>query len=347
MKHFIPILLCLLSFTSNAQKIQKLNAEIKYGFIIPHAEDLRAVSNTNPIGIQLTYSQMQLSKEAYEICNCFFDWGVQLNFHDFNNPDVLGQAFSVSTFIEPILVRLKNINISLRSGIGTSYLTRVYDEEDNPENQFFSSPLSFLIYLQPRLNFQISESLDGNLSLFYNHISNGGQSQPNRGMNYPMLGAGVTYYFDRQPFPEHAPKKLKSGMKYYAEIFSTQRKSEFREGRDWVVGVGAGAYHAVSGINALGLGGEFINDQSLNQSEEIGNGFIAAPFISHHFLFGRFEFAQRFAYYASKPDNYTTNNFYQRYIIQYRVWEGLHLGASLKTHAHVAENIDMRLQWKF
>ncbi|MBS9525169.1 acyloxyacyl hydrolase [Litoribacter ruber] len=347
MKHFIAIFISLLSFTTHAQTVQKLNAEIKYGFIIPHAEDLRPVSSTNPIGLQLTYSQMGLSQEAYEVCNCFFDWGVQLNFHDFNNRDILGQAISVSTFFEPILARWDKMNFSIRGGIGTSYLTRVYDEQDNPENQFFSAPLSFLIYLQPRLNFQISESWDGNLSLFYNHISNGGQSQPNRGMNYPMLGGGATYYFDRQPFPDYSPKRVKGGVRYYAEVFSTQRKSEMREGRDWVLGFGAGAYHPVSGINALGLGGELAHDQSLNQAEEVGEGFIAAPFISHHFLFGRFEFAQRFAYYASKPDNYTSNNFYQRYILQYRVWEGLHLGASLKSHAHVAENIDVRVQWKF
>jgi hypothetical protein len=348
LQYLLCSVLTLLVFSSgSAQVIEKLNAEIKYGVIIPHSEELQAFA-TNPLGIQLSYSQLSMEKDAWEICNCFFDWGVQLSYHNFNNPAVLGHALSASTFFEPILIKGKAGSFSLRNGIGVSYLNRVYHEENNPQNTFFSAPISFLLYVQPRYNFPISENLDGNISLIFNHISNGGQSQPNRGMNYPMLGAGVTYYLNkRQDFPDFQRTKIKQRRVFYSELFATQRKSEFREGRDWVLGVGLGGYQVLTGWNALGLGGEFARDQSLGQTSDLMDGFIAAPFVSHHFLFGRFEFAQRFAYYASRPEGYTDSNFFQRYIIQYRVWEGLHFGASLKSHGHVAENIDLRLQWKF
>jgi len=332
---------------ASAQVVQKFNLETHYGFIIPHAEELVPISNTNPIGFQFSYSRMGLSKEAWEVCNCFFEWGFQFNYHDFNNPSVLGRAYTTSTFFEPILFRQDKWNLSIRSGIGLSYLTQVYHEETNPENTFFSAPLSFLLFVQPKLNYRLTENLDGNLSVVYNHISNGGQSQPNRGMNYPMVGLGVTYFPNRMDFPSFSPKSLTRGMRYYAEVFGTRRQNPVRDDREFALGVGVGAYHTLTEINALGLGGEFIQDQSLNLAFEDESGFIAAPFVSHHLLFGRFEFAQRFAYYAAKPEGYNDHTFYQRYILQYRVWQGLHLGASLKTHGHVAENVDIRMQWKF
>lgn len=333
---------------SYAQTIDQFGLEGQYGIIIPHAVDLRGISSSNPYGIQLGYSRLNASKESWEVCNCFYYLGLQLSVHDFGNPDILGQANTISGFFEPILLSGKSWDITLKSGMGLSYLTRVFDEETNPENLFFSSPLSFLIFLQPKLNYQLSDKLDVNVSLLYNHISNGGQRQPNRGINYPMVGVGLSYVLDRQKLPQYEPYEEAKNWNYYVDVFGTNRKTGIGDQRRYLLGTSAGAYYKFFPISALGGGLELYNDQSLiGEDENFFGGFIAAPYAAHHFTFGRFSFSQRFAYYLQKPSGYIDNTFYQRYIIQYGFMNNLQLGVGLKVHGHVAENIDFRLGWKF
>lgn len=343
----LPVIIFIFSGVS-AQTIDKFGLEGQYGFIIPHAVDLQDISTSNPIGIQMSYSRLNTSRSSWEVCNCFHYLGLQLSIQDFGNPDVLGQANSLTGFFEPILFSGNRWEFTLRSGIGFTYLTRVFDAEDNPENLFFSSPLSFLVFLQPKVNYRLTEQLDLNLSMVYNHISNGGQNQPNRGMNYPMVGLGFSYVVDRQKLPHYESERQTKQWHPYIDIFSTNRKTGEGDQRKYLFGTSAGAYYQFFPISALGAGVEAYNDQSLiNENEDFFNGFIAAPYVSHHFTFGRFSFNQRFAYYLQKPTGYIDESFYQRYIIQYSIFENIQLGMGLKVHGHVAENIDFRLGWKF
>lgn len=344
---FLPVIIFAYIKTS-AQTMDKFGLEGQYGFIISHAEDLQNISTSNPFGIQLSYSRMNTTKSSWEVCNCFHYLGLQLSIQDFGNAEVLGQANSLTGFFEPILFSGKSWEFNIKSGIGFTYLTRVYDAEGNPENLFFSSPLSFLVFLQPKVNYRISDQLDLNFSLIYNHISNGGQSQPNRGMNYPMVGLGMSYILDRQKLPNYTSDQVMKKWNPYLDIFSTNRKTGDGDQRRYLYGVTAGSYYQFYPISALGGGLEVYNDQSLiDDSEGFFDGFIAAPYASHHFTFGRFSFNQRFAYYLQKPSGYIDQSFYQRYIIQYGILENIQLGMGLKVHGHVAENIDFRLGWKF
>jgi len=352
MKYFLIAGFVLMFFMnsvmeSSAQTIDRFGLEGQYGFIIPHAVDLRGISSTNPYGVQLSYARLNAARERWEVCNCFYYLGLQLSVHDFGNAEILGQANTVSGFFEPILLSGKAWDFTFKSGMGLTYLTRVYDEETNPENQFFSHPLSFLIFLQPTLNYHLSEHLDLNVSMIYNHISNGGQRQPNRGINYPMLGLGLSYVIDRQKLPQYEPYKETEKWNYYVDLFGTNRKTGEGDQRKYLLGLSAGTYYRFFPISALGGGLEVYNDRSLTgEDENFFGGFIAAPYASHHFTFGKFSFSQRFAYYLEKPSGYTHHSFYQRYIIQYGLIKNLQLGVGLKVHGHVAENIDFRLGWK-
>ena len=73
----------------------------------------------------------------------------------------------------------------------------------------------------------------------------------------------------------------------------------------------------------------------------------AAPFIAHHFTLGRRDYSQWMAFYLQKPDDDLDYRFYQRYVLRYTINKTLFAGVGLKTHGHVAENMDVRLGWNF
>ena len=64
--------------------------------------------------------------------------------------------------------------MTLRGGIGVSYLNRVFDRTTNPRNEFFSAPLSFIGVVNVAFNYRVEETFVVQLAASYNHISNGG-----------------------------------------------------------------------------------------------------------------------------------------------------------------------------
>ncbi|MBC6366080.1 lipid A 3-O-deacylase [Algoriphagus sp. AK58] len=325
----------------------RIGLESHYGWIIPHNSELKDISSSNPISIGITSQWMKNSRKNWEACHCFHYLGLGLSVTDFQNPAELGKSWNLTGSFEPFLFRRDKFSISLASGIGVSYLTKVYDPLENPRNTFFSAPISFLLFVTPKFTFDFSRNWAVQTSFSYNHISNGGQRQPNRGMNFPMLGLGVLYYTRKIDLPEFEKHQLPTRWFFYSDLGINSRKTTDGTRKPNFT-LAAGAYRKLSGIIGIGGGIELAKDFSLPVEESRMEALIPAVFLENHFLFGRFDFSQRFAAYLSKPLGYQENQvFYQRYTLSYLLGKNVQLGAGLKAHGHVAEYLDFRVGWRF
>lgn len=345
MKRLIISLVFLFSLPDTyGQGIQRLSLEGQYGFIIPHSPELKPLSDSNPYGISLQYQALKTSKANWDACACFHYLGIQLSYHNFANRSVLGSAASLAGTFEPILWQNQRLRVSLLTGIGVSYLSEFYDAIANPDNVFFSTPISFLGFVSPKLEYRFSDTWSAQLSFAYNHISNGGQRQPNKGMNFPMLGLGINTYLANPELPRHEKAPISKNWVGYLDAGFTTSEMAVSPARKSVFGLSAGTYRAVSRINALGGGIELVADYALgNQSPAL----MPSLFAANHFLFGKFDFSQRLALYLHKPDNYQDGAFYQRYLLMYRAFRNVSLGVSMKAHGHVAEHMDLRIGYRF
>lgn len=347
LKAFLILFISLGMSEANGQTIIRLGGAASYGSIIAHDSELLPISNSNPMGITGNIQFMDVGRKSWETCDCFFYLGADFSYENFNNPEILGNALSLTGTFEPILWRSAPWTLSLKSGIGISYLDKVYDPVTNPDNIFFSNPLSFKIFLAPTLGYRFSPEWSGQLFFTYNHISNGGQSQPNKGMNYPMAGIGVYHYLRHEKMPDHSASTVPQDWEFYLEASYTSKQASWSDKRKPAFSLAGGTSRSISAINALGGGLEISQDRSLEVKDSRWERIIPGPFIAHHFLFGRIDFSQRFAVYAFKPAAYNDYSFYQRYVLKYRVWNDWELGAGLKAHGHVAENIEVRLGRRF
>ncbi len=346
-KNLLLLLFLTTTITLNSQTLDRIGLEGQYGFIIPHSPDLSAVSQTHPRGFVIDYQRMQLNENNWQACNCFHYLGLQFSYHDFANPEVLGAAYTLSGTFEPILKKLDKWEISLKTGMGVGYLSRVYNAETNPENTFFSTPISFLAFLAPKVTYSFSSPWQLSATFNYNHISNGGQREPNRGMNYPTLGVGLSYRLRDGDYPEYQQAELSQNWQGYLEGGFTTRDAAYTEGRKAAINVAVGALKPITPINGFGGGLELTQDFAVAVESSRWEGLMPAPYIAHHFMFGRFDFSQRMALYTHKPEGYIENRFYQRYLVQYKILPRILFGISLKVHGHVAENMDLRIGWRF
>ena len=161
------------------------------GFIIPSAPDLGAVSQSRLLGVELTYGRTTFSRVAYKRCNCFARVGAYVNYVAFGNAAELGRAYGAGGYFEPLIGYRQPLYFSLRATAGLAYLTRVYNAGTNPRNTFFGVPFSGLLALSVSAHYWLTNRLHLSATASYNHISNWGTRQPNRGMNFPTAGMGI------------------------------------------------------------------------------------------------------------------------------------------------------------
>ena len=282
-----------------------------YGFIISHSEEVKEISQSNPYGIQLEYSRLKTSDEAWKSCYCYGRTGLSFAYFNFDNPDILGNAYSLNYFVEPYFTYKGPLKFSMRGAIGAVYLDQVYDEVTNPENLLFSSSFSFYLGLSLNLNYHFNDKYAINLSANYNHISNGSSKQPNKGMNFPTVSIGIDRTFGYEGL-EPKPKELRDqdgSRKYYVGSFFSLRSAgdEEESTQHLLIGLTGGVLQPLTDFNGVNGGVELWYDYADKKAAELemldDSAFTSAVTLGHHFSFGSFYFLQQFGIYVTSPRN--------------------------------------------
>lgn len=331
------------------------NLSQHFGFIIPHAQELKSISRSAVTGVQLEAGYLWTHPSAYRQTNSYARLGLGYQYMDFGNRSVLGQAQNLSVYLEPYLGFRKKIQTAFRFGLGACYLNNVHHPVKNPENQFFSSPISFVTYLAltSRWAFHPNWRLAG--SAFYNHISNGGAKMPNKGINYPTASIGIEYCPKGEYFPKPLPR-LNGPFPWHIRVeagFSLKNTPQ-----DWdenpkavpILNILALLDKQFSAIQRLGIAIELSEDRYTKadfHQKKLNLAHQNAGFgIQHGFVLGKFSLTQAYMVYLfnEKPNHAVA---YQRYGIFYHFIPTVYVGGTLKAHRHVADIFDIRLGWQY
>lgn len=361
---FIQFLLCLFWVSITIANGQTDSAKIKnpmniglrshYGFILPHSKSIKEISYSRPWGIDADISWLLLNENAWNYCFCYPRMGFTISYTNFDNPEILGNAFGLNYFVEPFLTYRRKLNFSYRAGLGIVYLDNPYDPGNNTDNLFFSTHFSFLLLLNISLNYKINDRLNTRLSGYYNHSSNGGIKEPNKGINFPTISIGIDYMVENYSLPDREKKNIQlyeRKTSFYGIVGGTAKTYSTEEQDRYPVFVlEAGVSRVVARMNEIKLGIEYTADYTIhekfqrdNNSKHFGQSGIL---IGHGLLIGRFTFSQILGIYLFNPRDNDTD-IYQRYGLTYHINKHLFAGVNLKSHLHVADFLDVRVGWKF
>ncbi len=325
------------------------------GFIIPHSTEIINVSGSRPIGFQLDVSRINQSKSAWSKCNCYSLVGLSAAYFNYQNPDVLGSSYNLVAYMEPMLTYRPRLNFRFRAGAGLSYLSEIYDSGTNPTNLFFSSTFSGFLMVGFSAHYKIMKHWNANLGIHYNHISNGGLQQPNKGMNFPTLNLGAEYNINPvdirpQPYKATVDRTVRGYLGAFGNMRTVEATDTEPTENKWQLGIHGGIMKRFTTTNAWLAGGEFSHDASIKEQGE-RTGEIVSPWlfsllIGHQFCFGRFGFSQQIGHYTYRDYEFRTD-FFQRYAITYLIAMKMSVGISLKAHAQEAEQMDVRAGYIF
>lgn len=349
----LVISISIFSFVGHAQGIKddstsfSIGGKFQVGSILNLSPELEATSTSSPKLMQLDFGWTNSAKKAWDKCNCYSNNGISLMYSDFGNKEQLGQALSVVLFAEPYITFKRRTNLSFRAGAGPSYMNKVYDKDTNPNNKFFSMPLSFVLMVGFNVSHSFTPHLKVNLGAQLNHISNGGTRVPNHGINYPTIGVGIQYNFTAQELVAKPHTSTPKNVKLYVHLFSGPRVTNpaepLPEEKALVTGINVGVVKRLAKIIELGIGGEFYVDPiSKVYTDRTGEAYqtkIASVSIQNYLLFGKVYFGQQIAYYLTDHNPNIDTNWYQRYLLGYTISKTWTAGVSLKVHVDEADFI--------
>jgi hypothetical protein len=138
------------------------------------------------------------NEKAFNSCLCFPRLGVATTFWNFDNREILGYALTSVFFVEPFFGAGRRFSYSFRAGFGPVYATNPFDKTKKPLSLSYSKRLSFALMAASTINLKLTDRIFKNLSANYNHISNGGMREPNKGINYPTLSIGLDFSVSRR-----------------------------------------------------------------------------------------------------------------------------------------------------
>lgn len=344
---------------SHDDPIILFGARFHKSFIIQHTKKLKTeVTQSHPWCLEADINWHLRKEKTWNYCYCYPRTGFAIRYTNFDLPDILGNAFSVYPFIEPYLHAEKKLSLAIRFGIGPAYMTKIYDEINNPDNLFFSSRISFIALLNLSLNYAINDQIGLRLALNYNHISNSGISEPNLGINFPSINLGIEYSFKKADFPSLNKnpnlvfQKKKNRFDFITSISAKPATSGTKQNKYPVYGISFNYGRALGRIFGLSGGIEWVNDQSLKEKFILDSVYHSAGSYPDHnrigallgieWLFGKFIFYQQFGYYLY-AEYKEKGSFYQRYGLNYKLTEHIYMGINIKVHAQDADYMDVRI----
>jgi hypothetical protein len=326
-----------------------LGFQLHYGYIIPHSESIKDISNTNPYGFEISRRKFHTTYKDWQVFNAYWISGVEASYFNFQNPNILGYAFAISAFAEPVICYGKRYFFTIKGGGGLSYHSKIYDPDNNPLNLFFSSRTSFPLYVSARFKYRIFDRTYFTLSGSYNHISNGGYKQPNKGMNFPTMAIGLEYFPMVPPaldndFPARK-ERLKPGMYFTIQALTTVRviseDENFPQKACFVYGLHTLISKPFGQIYGINAGVEILCDGYIRESlirDQVDLDYKRFSVTAgQNFTFGKTNFTQIFGVYLYSP-NKARNPVYQKYELAYNIFKNFSLGVYIKAHAHVAES---------
>lgn len=331
-------------------------AGVLYGSIFAHSKAVQNTEGSHPRGIELQIYKQQVDQKTYNICRCYPRQSILTSAYDFDNK-FLGWSAMAAYMLEPSYRINDRLFFSMRGSFGLAYASEPYDAIENPTNQSYSTAINAYLMYGLGIQWQFSQRMALQLTANFQHISNGGLREPNKGVNWPTVGLHLMRY--------HMPLDLYRGSRQKDDswrslawrkevaMFGIAKRSIDKNGdskRLPVVGVMAQIGKQVGGINLVNAGVEWSYDGTIDKrlrADSIaGSPHKLGLMGGHEFLLGKFIFSQQLGIYIFN-DNPYNRSWFHRWGLLYRAGNNYWVGFNLKAHLHVADFIDLRVVYSW
>lgn len=198
------------------------------GFILTHSPRMSFITNQH-VGKRELYVQRNTSGEhKWHQRFGFPRMGISFTYFSLNNPKHLGDAYTLTPYLNFNLLSKRTFNLRFRTALGVGFLEKPFDIETNHKNTAIGSKfnLSFSFSLESEV--ALTKRLVLSFGTSFSHFSNTSIQKPNLGINIPTIESGLIYRFG---------KKVKLNYVEESEFVRTNGK--------WIISGGFGVNQTV------------------------------------------------------------------------------------------------------
>jgi hypothetical protein len=341
----------------NSEDTNSFEIDFLAGNILNHAPDISHLITGHPDGIFATFSKKTHGNKPWQKLYNYPDYGFYFLYQDFKN-EFLGSNYALGAHYNFYFLK-RNLNFRFASGI--AYTTNPHNNVTNSKNGAFGSKLMgnmnmFLNYKKEN----IIDNIGFQVGIAFTHFSNGRIKSPNSGINTYGINLGLNYNFEEKNRINSDTTSL--SLKFKEPIkFNFVLRTGINESP--IIGSGQHAFYHVSIYadkrvdrkSAIQFGTElflsnfykdFIKYQSVaypNKNLDPNTDYKrVGVFVGHELFINRISLETQIGYYIYQPYKFDIP-FYDRIGMKYYFGNKVFTGISLKTHAFLAESMELVL----
>ncbi|MBU2018876.1 MAG: acyloxyacyl hydrolase [Bacteroidetes bacterium] len=217
----IFLIFCFLlgSFISLGQNQHGLGVAYRNGVLIAHRPIMNHLSQRKIQSVELNYFRDLTDSSSWASHYSWATVGFSGLYSSTGNSEVLGQAASAFLYGELGFFDFKGIKLGSRVGFGLGFVTKKFNQQNNPKNVAIGSHFNATVLLGLIAKWKLGNG-DLVLTADMTHFSNGGWAVPNLGLNKAMLGLGYRLNLGSQ-LPSLDSLKVKTLNNYQFTIYSS------------------------------------------------------------------------------------------------------------------------------
>ena len=369
---FAAVLLCgvLMLAGGPAHAQPGFGVEVNYmgGRVFKHSKNFLAEVPPYSQAVEVNFIQQTYGKKQWQQRRRYPLWGAGLVATNYGDNAVLGTCYGINANLQIPFVRAGRFEWTGRFGAGISYVTRRFSlaPEWDTLNTAISSHFNNFTLFATDLRYFLNDHWAVQVGGHFSHISNGALRQPNLGINFYGLHAGVRWYPHSRNPPRIADPnlpRLSNRWLAQARLGFSFTESGYANGPLYPVGIAtvyASKRYASKNKALIGLDASvhpkvyaFMRANEVEPGKERAGSWKAAVFVGHEWLMGRAGLQVQVGYYIKRAW-LNGGDIYQKlganyYLIrrEHGALKELFVSCFLKTHLAQAELGEFAIGWGF
>ncbi|GHA80599.1 acyloxyacyl hydrolase [Pontibacter akesuensis] len=322
-----------------------------YGALFRYRSGTDALNFTHPVAVEVYAHRHTLGKRPWERAFNLPQIGLALSYYNYGVPDELGEAASLTAYLDNSIFKFRKSSLRLNLGTGLVYATRHYTPAENELNMAIGSAFTFALRGTLRYEIPLQERLTLNLNFAFRHFSNGALNKPNNGMNFPLLGVGLRYQpREVELLPEAGiseadfEKRIRLNLRVTAGV----KEVLYIDEKHPIYNVSLYASKQLTQTSSLLVGADGFHNSSFREeyikiaapvpAEKI-DPRLAGVTLGHELHLGELSVVVQLGRYLYEP-NHLYPDFYQRYGLKYNLTDHVSANVLLVAHTKTANVIE-------
>ncbi len=321
------------------------------GFVLPEYTLYDYLVNDYARAFTLSVSKRPPGKNYWAQLYNYPEYGLAIQYATLGNTAIFGHEWSLYPFFNVHILKGEKISLINQVGLGISLTNKKFNQETNPYNVAVGTTLNCHFNFELNLQYQALKKFYLYTGIGFDHYSNGNLGEPNLGVNYMTINAGMRYLVGQKSEENHFTPEpyVPSTRMSMVFIAGTKHGRSLKDKSYLVTSLSFELKPKWWRVFYPGIGLDVFYDRSTRDEESV---FGTEPYSSidnfktgFHFtqelVYKHFSLALQEGFYALLKDKVFGHTTYHRFIIRHQVSNRFFVQLSMKAHVVVLDYLEL------